>query len=369
MSPSMTDSTRGGPLSPVRTSFAAAQRIVSRAQTRVPLHMLLDQLELRASAALAGRFAPSPDKWSKGPHFARPKGTASSRPKSTAAVKVAPRLVPAAVLAAAPTAVPAAAPAAAPAAHRYPHVRREVHVLYENWIEQRNRQPSLVRPSSAWFKQTQKAGRPARPASAAQPPPPSSFLEVLRMYYPTFSRPMLDEMLADARNGIDEIDRRRWAVRTRATQAERVRLAFHKSDKDKNGGLDLDEFLAAVQDACDGGRVRARASTPVPTLQELRHLFTSADADGNGVLDVDEFVALCATQTWLVAAFDKVVEMGLQRRRSREHAKLSTLFRHPISPLSRAIHEPNGQRRFRPSLHDLRPTTDIGEEVARNQKW
>jgi hypothetical protein len=109
------------------------------------------------------------------------------------------------------------------------------------------------------------------------------------MYYPTFSRPMLDEMLADARNGIDEIDRRRWAVRTRATQAERVRLAFDKSDKDKNGGLDLDEFLAAVQDACDGGRVRAHASTPMPTLEELRHLFTSADADGNGVLDVDEF--------------------------------------------------------------------------------
>lgn len=363
MPPSMTD------FSPVRTSFAAAQRIVSRAQTRVPLHMLLDQLELRASAALATRFTPSPDKWSKGPHFARPKGTASSRPKSTAAVKIAPRLLPASVLAPTPAAVPAAAPAAAPAAHRYPHVRREVHVLYENWIEQRNRQPSLVRPSSAWFKQTQKAVRPARPASAAQPPPPSSFLEVLRMYYPTFSRPMLDEMLADARNGIDEIDRRRWAVRTRATQAERVRLAFDKSDKDKNGGLDLDEFLAAVQDACDGGRVRAHASTPMPTLEELRHLFTSADADGNGVLDVDEFVALCATQTWLVAAFDKVVETGLQRRRSREHAKLSTLFRHPISPLSRAIHEPNGQRRFRPSLHDLRPTTDIGEEVARNQKW
>ena len=149
MPPSMTD------FSPVRTSFAAAQRIVSRAQTRVPLHMLLDQLELRASAALATRFTPSPDKWSKGPHFARPKGTASSRPKSTAAVKIAPRLLPASVLAPAPAAVPAAAPAAAPAAHRYPHVRREVHVLYENWIEQRNRQPSLVRPSSAWFKQTQ----------------------------------------------------------------------------------------------------------------------------------------------------------------------------------------------------------------------
>merc|ERR1711988_1182168 len=94
-------------------------------------------------------------------------------------------------------------------------------------------------------------------------------------------------------------------------------------------------------------------------------IFAKADTDGNGVLDVDEFVELCGQQPWLVSAFDSVLETGVRRSRAREESRLVTLFRHPVSPVSRVITEPGGQRRFRPSLHDLRPAQDIGDQLAR----
>ena len=42
-----------------------------------------------------------------------------------------------------------------------------------------------------------------------------------------------------------------------------------------------------------------------------------------------------------------------------------TLFRHPMSPLSRCVLTPGGHR-FRPGLYDLRPTTEVGETLARD---
>ena len=79
--------------------------------------------------------------------------------------------------------------------------------------------------------------------------------------------------------------------------------------------------------------------------------------------DFDEFLELCARQPWLVAAFERIIESGVRRKLKMEEARLTTIFRHPISPLSRLVRTPNGHR-FRPGLHNLRPTEEIGDAIA-----
>jgi len=370
------------PKSPIRASFAATQHVMSRAKSRVPLAMLLDQLE----SSMWRLTSPSPEK--RVPGFARAKlGHKVTGPGTAKATAAASTTATAAAALPAKTPTPRLVASAPALASRDSHVRRHVLELYENYIEHQRRQqapPVRARPPSARLERPSSAAtgavehRRARPSSAALPPP-GSFLEVVRLYYPTYSRATLEAMIEDARPGMEDVDRRQWVSHTKVVFANKVKLAFLKSDADKSGGLDCDEFIAAVKEACtakpaersDGGQrsLRARSSTPMPTPEELKRLFASADADGNGVLDLDEFVELCARQPWIVQAFEAVVETGLRRRRAREEARLSTLFRHPISPLSRAIHEPSGTRRFRPSLHDLRPTADVEEELRMTTKW
>jgi len=65
-----------------------------------------------------------------------------------------------------------------------------------------------------------------------------------------------------------------------------------------------------------------------------------------------------------VAAFERIVEAGVRHRLRDEQAKLSALFRHPVSPISRLVISPGGRRR-RPSLFNLRPTHEVADTLAR----
>ena len=53
-------------------------------------------------------------------------------------------------------------------------------------------------------------------------------LDVLKLYYPSFSKATLDMMVKDAKEVMDAIDRRRFVTRAKGTYAERLRLAFSK---------------------------------------------------------------------------------------------------------------------------------------------
>ena len=124
------------------------------------------------------------------------------------------------------------------------------------------------------------------------------------------------------------------------------------------------------------GRKILRVSTPSSTTspdaaaRTLRALFAQADENGDGILQFDEFLELCAHQPWLVSAFDKIVEHGVRRKLRSEEARLSTIFRTPISPLSRMVMSPGGRGRFRPCMIDLRPVDEVGAllEEADNKK-
>ena len=169
-------------------------------------------------------------------------------------------------------------------------------------------------------------------------------------------------MIRDAKEGMDAIDRRAFIARAKGSYADRLKLAFERADKDGSGGLSVDEFIVAVQ--ATGAQPPGRSKTYPVSERDLKALFVAADADGNGVVDLDEFLEMCAHHPWLVKAFDRVVELGVKRKLKAEEMRLLTIFRHPVSPLSRCVHSPKGSK-FRPGLIHLRSTNEIGEALGR----
>jgi len=199
-------------------------------------------------------------------------------------------------------------------------------------------------------------------AKSKEKPLPGTFSETLKLYYPYFSRETLDLMIADAKPGMDAIDRRAFIALAKGTYTDRLNLAFERADKDGSGGLSIDEFSAAVQ--ATGAQPPGRSASYPISERDLKDLFLAADADGNGVVDLDEFLDMCAHHPWLVKAFDRIVELGVKRKLKAEEMRLLQIFRHPVSPLSRCIRSPKGSK-FRPGLFDLRTVNEIGDAISR----
>lgn len=238
--------------------------------------------------------------------------------------------------------------------------RKHVCELYERYVTRG--EVEEARRAAADHRITEAAEATARSKAV---PEVGSFTEVLKLYYPHFSQRTLDEMVADAKEGMDAVDRRAFIARAKGNYADRLRLAFSQSDKDRSGGLSVDEFVGAVR--ATGAQPPGRSRSHPASHEEMTALFAAADADGNGTLDFDEFLEMVASQPWLVRAFDRVVERGVRRKLQMEEARLTTIFRHPVSPISRLVKTDEG-RRFWPSLHDLRPVHEIGESLERGAR-
>lgn len=343
--------------SPLKASKKAAQHVVSRAR-RVPLNTLLDTLERNVS-----RLTGSPMK-----------GVVSSPTKLAKLVRAEPAQPRPALRRRGGTQIGcsggggggssdsdshARAAAAAPARSGSFHSSR-THVveLYERYVARL--EVEQLRAEGA-----RKQEATAATARSMQRPHPGSFVDVLRLYYPHFSRPTIELMISDAQPGMDAIDRKTFIARAKGSYADRLKLAFFKADKDGSGGLSIDEFVIAIK--ATGAQPAGRSSAHPLSEADLRGIFSGADLDGNGILDFDEFLELCAHQPWLVTAFDRIVELGVRRKLREEETRLTTIFRHPVSPLSRMVRTPNG-RRYRPGLFDLRPTEEIGETLARQER-
>jgi Ca2+-binding EF-hand superfamily protein len=203
-------------------------------------------------------------------------------------------------------------------------------------------------------------------ALSARLPDAGTFMDVLRLYYPTFTTSTLEMMTKDAKAGIDAIDRRAFISSAKGSYADRMRLAFSKSDKDGSGGLSVDEFVTAIQ-RC-GAQPPGFSRDRPATRDDLAAMFKDADEDGNGLLDFDEFLELCARQTWLVSAFERIVDAGVRHKLRSEEARLSAIFRHPVSPRSRLVLSPTSGRRRRPSMFNLRTTDEVADTLARAER-
>lgn len=57
----------------------------------------------------------------------------------------------------------------------------------------------------------------------------------------------------------------------------------------------------------------------------------------------------------------------VKRKLKTEEARLSTLFRVPVSPRSRCVVARDG-RRYRPGLYDLRRVDEVGDLLSRAEK-
>ena len=314
-----------GAASPLKASKRAAQHILSHAR-KVPLSRLLDSLEHGVS-----RIMSSPER-------VMPKARSQMLPEPPSG-SLAPRR-------------------AKHQVKNFHSTRKHVIELYEAFVTRQEVEQARARAS-----EKEKEATAATARSVVQPGA-GSFVDVLKLYYPHFSRATLEMMVSDAKEGIELVDRRSFIAHAKGTYAERLRLAFVKADKDASGGLSLDEFIQTVK--ATGAQPPGRSASYPASDAELRSIFDAADGDGNGVLELDEFLEMCAHETWLVKAFDRIVELGVRRKLKAEEARLTTIFRHPVSPLSRCVRTPNG-RKYRPGLFDLRSMHEIGETLARER--
>lgn len=247
------------------------------------------------------------------------------------------------------------------------HIHKHICELYEAFVV-RNEVEQAKDPAS-----DNKGSRPqssSRVKSGSQPPTVDSFLDVLKVYYPAFSKATLQMMIDDAKEGIYLIDRRQFIARAKGTLADRLKLAFSNSDKDKSGGLSVDEFVKSVE-ATKVHPPGYSASRPCPKEQLhalVTKIFTDGDLNSDGVLDFDEFLELCSKQPWLVSAFDRIVELGVRRKLKNEETRLGMIFRVPISPRSRLVLSPLTGRKYRPGLYDLRRADDVGSMMSASSK-
>ena len=250
-----------GSPSPLKASARAA-RSVANAAKRVPLHALLDQLERTVSQ-----------------HLMTSPAKVAPRARATGALQPSPR--------------PEQHSGHPPLVGRGSggdHMLKHVVELYDSFVVREE----VVKA---------KAIHDSSSSSAVTAPAPSagSFLDLLHLYYPSFSRTTLESMVRDAREGIDAVDRRRFLIMAKGHYAARLKMAFLNCDKDKSGGLSVDEFIAAVQSTGAKPPTTSKInSTPTPkaplspnaAARTLRVLFAQADENRDGILQFDE-VRVC----------------------------------------------------------------------------
>ena len=337
-----------GPPSPLKASKLAGQHIMNKAR-RIPLHSMLDKLEETVS-----RLTASPEKQLKPLPLGKrgsslgPRGISNGGSTgfslSARSANSSRSSLPDGCSRSARGTISFTASA---------HIQKHVVELYETFHARQ--EVETARRAAAELTVGTKEDRD-KAMKSARLPEAGSFVDVLKLYYPSFSHATLEMMVRDAKEGLDAVDRRKFVLRAKGSYADRLRLAFEKADKDGSGGLSADEFIAATQ-RCGTQPPGHSKSHPV-SKQQIKDIFVAADTDGNGVLDMDEFLELCAHQPWLVAAFDRIVEAGVKNKMRNEEARLTSLFRTPVSPLSRLVMSPSGHRR-RPSLVHVRPTFEV----------
>ena len=342
--------------SPLKASKMALSHIKQAAlqqARRVPVAHLLDALEesvSRLSCSPVKRLSPMKKRLT--PRQPLPLGANPSQPPP-------PPLAPSA---APPTLSRRGSEAGSLSAGGVFSSRKHVLELYESYVVKHELERARRERPSSREKEAAKAT-----AKAKERPDAGSFTDVLKLYYPHFSQRTLDMMVSDAKEGIDAIDRRAFVQRAKGTYTDRLQMAFSKADKDDNGGLDVDEFVVAVRGT--GAQPPGRSKSHPISERELKELFADGDSDGNGIIDLNEFLELCAHHPWLVNAFDRVVELGVRRKLKEEERRLTTIFRHPVSPLSRCvISESPSRPRYRPGLFDLRPAEEIGMALEREKR-
>lgn len=247
----------------------------------------------------------------------------------------------------------------------------------------------------------------------------SGFAHVLRAHYPTASRQALESMMAEVAPAIEANDRRHWVARTRAMRASDLRNAFgalfHSNsasaatDDPSALPVHIDDFLSAVrgalataqQPSClrslprgSGSRAASAVTSAVSSasssssafsleLESLQASLASAADDavqdggghgggGGGTIGLSELLERCATHPSVVAAFDDIVDIGLNAAKDRERARLSAVYRHPVSPAKSdgrggcVVKSPSSGVRFRPTLHDLRPVHEVESRLPRH---
>lgn len=329
-----------GASSPLKSTIRAVRDAADGLSRRVPLGTMLERLE----RAVAPTFPRAPAKIAP----MRPDTATTVLSKPTSRQQFGTKV-------SAPSVQPSTKPS---------YNQARIAELYESFMLRQEVESARVKYCAA---DVVDGAAPSSASSLAEASKvPGTFIDVLKVYYPSFSKSTLEMMVRDAKDAIQLVDRRRFIAKAKGPLADRLRLAFVNSDKDKSGCLELNEFIDTVKrsHAQPPGYSKDKRATPDELHAILTTTFTAGDVDADGCLSFEEFLEMVAKQPWLIQAFDRIIELGVTRKLKNEQMRLQTLFRHPVSPRSRCIVSPGG-RKFRPGLVDLRRADEVGEVLAR----
>ena len=162
------------------------------------------------------------------------------------------------------------------------------------------------------------------------------FKTILRIYYPWAKKDEANNMLALIYNKEAEYQNGYWKEKITKTHKYDILTLFGNIDKDFNNKIDIDEFISAFNSATNYDE------------KTLRKLFIEADSDKNGILDILEFIELLSRHHMLREELETVLLAQKQINNNRKIKRLSVLFKNvPNSPTSNwrpslsALHSPS----------------------------
>lgn len=96
----------------------------------------------------------------------------------------------------------------------------------------------------------------------------------------------------------DELERVFVELEADMSKAE-LQLMFNAADRDRNGKIDIDEFVEWIYSGGQGTDVALAAASPetfcTPSMAEISAAFSRIDLDGDGVIDMDELWLVFST--------------------------------------------------------------------------
>lgn len=165
------------------------------------------------------------------------------------------------------------------------------------------------------------------------------FRTILHLYYPWAKKPELNNMLILINDKETQYQNEYWKDNITRTYKYDIVTLFGIVDHNSNKKIDIHEFISTFISVTNYDK------------EALKRLFKEADADKNGSLDILEFIDLISKYPILRNNLDNAItaQQKIQKRMTKE--RLSILFKDvPNSP---------SRINWRPSLSQLQSPTTI----------
>ena len=164
------------------------------------------------------------------------------------------------------------------------------------------------------------------------------FTNIIKIYYPWLTNKERSEVLALIIPDENEYHREKWKKDTIHFYSEDIITLFGIFDEDNNSNININEFKKVFKSITNCNE------------EKLEILFKEADRDKNGTLDIIEFVNFLSKHNEFKQHLTKIIEQTKESKKQDNNKRLSIIFNDfPNSP---------NRVNWRPSLTNLKSPTD-----------